>query len=78
MQFRKQTPSPSAGVQAKARQKQSDVRIKADLAAPQANSAAPLACKIMYCSRTHSQLQQVVRELEKTAYSRVKCATAFA
>ena len=31
------------------------------------------ACKIIYCSRTHSQLQQVVRELDKTSYSAVKC-----
>ncbi|XP_033609304.1 Fanconi anemia group J protein isoform X2 [Cryptotermes secundus] len=35
-------------------------------------SAKPQVPKIFYCSRTHQQIQQVVRELRKTVYKDVK------
>ena len=67
--------------QEKQRQRVNDVRLKreAGLAvdAPAAAQAPiPPVCRIVYASRTHSQLQQVARELDKTAYSRVRRARA--
>jgi DEAD_2 len=63
-------------LQDKARRKQQDARMQQEIwsgAAPHAD-AKPVSsvCKIMYCSRTHSQLQQVARELDKTTYSKVR------
>lgn len=75
------TKAPYA-LQEKQRQRANDVRLKhetgvmADVPAA-ALAAAPPVCKIVYASRTHSQLQQVARELDKTAYSRAKCAPAW-
>lgn len=70
-------------MQLKEWQRKNEARIKQErfqealgTTAPKVQAPAnfPQVCKIVYCSRTHSQLQQVAKELEKTAYSRTKCA----
>lgn len=45
----------------------------AALAQQQALNLQLSSHKIMYCSRTHSQLQQVAKELDKTAYAGTRC-----
>ena len=67
-----------SAVQRRLWEQQNDARVKKETGGstpivPASKTCPWVVSKIVYCSRTHSQLQQVAKELGKTAYSKTRC-----